>query len=174
MNLWIVDNDIPLSKCKDSQIRTGMLPAGREALAGMVEYDMTVWGADSPLLDLCKALLKVEDVELLCFQHPANAEAHMDRSTQRPDLLLYDWDFGDSGDSPARLSALYKKSFFVTQIFSNKDKDAILREIEANSQLGSIQPLLLKLKSKGTDKISEIVKEGTASADRSLSPCFPP
>lgn len=160
MQIWVIDNSVPIERLMDSQIKTGALPADRESLQHLVPLDSGIWKSDSQIQELCRQLLAQEDVEVLVFPHPQSTLQYLEQNPNRPDIVFFDWDFGDGKggvDSPNQLRRLYDSSFFLTQIFSTKPKEEIQRAIDANPELKALQPLLLEVQEKGKADLKKII-----------------
>lgn len=160
MQIWVIDNNVPIDRLVDPKVKTGELPVDREGLQRLVALDDQVWKSDSSLHGLCKQLLEEEDDEILAFTHPQNTLRYLEESPNRPDIVFFDWDFADGkqgATSADELRALYESSFFLTQIFSTKAKDEIQRAIDANPKLKALQPLLLEVQEKGSVDLKKII-----------------
>lgn len=160
MQIWVIDNNVPINRLLDPIVKTGELPVDREGLQHLVALDDQVWKSDSALHGLCKQLLAEENDEILAFTHPQNTLRYLEQSPNRPDIVFFDWDFADGQDganSANELRALYESSFFLTQIFSTKAKAEIQRAIDANPKLKALQPLLLEVQEKGSADLKKII-----------------
>lgn len=149
MQVWVIDNNLPLNQCKDRRVRRGELPVDREGLSHLATLGEREWGLDSALKSLCEELLSLDDQEVLGFSNPETALAYIERGQNRPDIVFYDWDF--SGPDPiSGLLQLYQRSFFLVQIFSGSAEAVIKGQIEASPELARLSALRLPIRQKGT------------------------
>jgi len=149
MNVWLVDDNLPVNKCVDARTRRGLTPVEREALSRLVNEDAEAWKKDVSLQELCKKLLADDSCYLLGFQNPGVAAAHIDQTSARPDVVVFDWDFHGDANSPKMLAQLFQQSFFVAVIYSQTDSKEIWRRIDSSKELEPYRPLIMDVHLKG-------------------------
>lgn len=162
MQIWVIDNNVPIERLTDSRMKTGELPADREGLKRLVDLDDSVWKGDLPLHELCRELLESQTDEILAFRHPQYTLNYLQQSPNRPDIIFFDWDFGDGkggSESAKELEELYKLSFFLTQIFSSGDKGEIKKSLESRPALQAWSALILETKQKDKAELKKIISE---------------
>jgi len=157
MQIWVIDNNVPIERCEDRRVKTGGLPLDREGLAHLVKLSEADWGGDAPLRDLCIELLKTDD-GLLAFKYPPQASEHLEASPNRPDIVFYDWEYGAGIDALKELERLYSASFFLTQIFSSKNPEEIGRALDGNPELKRLRELILDSKEKGPGDLKATIQ----------------
>lgn len=116
-SICVIDDKIPAEK---NETLTDIKRLNSSNLSLLMKNDGD-W-EEAPLLELIRSLLKLESWTVDAFKHPEFYIKSLDDEFYRPDVIIYDWDFGGTGDSPETyLKNIIEKTFNLVSIYSGAE-----------------------------------------------------
>jgi hypothetical protein len=138
---------------------------GHSALKHMVDDQAYEW-QESEVKDLLVKALAHEDWEVAAARNPEFLIKRFESSLDRPDVLIFDWDYPGLPDPPEDyLEKFLSKTYCIVQIYTQADKVAEIRRIIDGERFRPYQSRIeiSEKKNVNADELLKKVREAEAA-----------
>ena len=156
-SICILDDKLPVSQVSGYIDDTSML--NRNNFKHLLSLDEKDW-EEQQLYQLLKSLYdKNNDYELFGFKNHSFFFNYIADNIFSPDIVIFDWDVGETTDSKQNLLNLLKKKYCIVAIYTGADKNDEVERILSDNDFDEYRERFFKIKKEDDNSVTELEKE---------------